>query len=118
MRGAPRMCGRYQLVHPSRMAQRFGIDQQTLDMFGIEPNVNVSPTQRVPAMLANHTLEVLRWGIIQPRAKDMYSAVINARAESIAEKPTFRRAFRGQRCLLPATGFYEWQTTTYSKTKT
>jgi putative SOS response-associated peptidase YedK len=112
------MCGRYQLVHPSLMAQRFGVEQQALDVFALAPNVNVSPTQRVPAVLAYHTLEVLRWGIIQPWAKDMHSAAINARAESIAEKATFRRAFRGQRCLIPASGFYEWQTTAHLRTKT
>lgn len=112
------MCGRYQLVHPGQLARRFGLDRQTLGAFVFTSRVNVSPTQRVPAVLADHLLEVLRWGLIQPWAKDACSAVISARAESIAEKPTFRRAFRTQRCLIPASGFYEWHTSAHIRTKT
>ena len=106
------MCGRYQLVKPELLAQVYGLEQRTLDALGLVPNVNVRPTQQVPVLLGEHEaheLAVMRWGLVPPWAKDTHGALINARAEGIADKPSFRRAFRAQRCLIPASGFYEWQ---------
>src|SRR5260370_5895759 len=103
------MCGRYQLVRPQLLARVYGLEQTTLDTLSLTPNTNVRPTQRVPVLLGEHELAILHWGLVAPWAKDARGALINARAEGLAEKPSFRRAFRSQRCLIPASGFYEWQ---------
>jgi putative SOS response-associated peptidase YedK len=103
------MCGRYQLVRPELLARVYGVEQGQLDALGFVPNANVRPTQRVPVLLGEHDLALVKWGFVAPWAKDAKSALINARAEGLADKPTFRRAFRSQRCLIPASGFYEWQ---------
>ena len=112
------MCGRYTLATPvERLAEEFGFDGSSVDL---PPNYNVAPTQEVAAVLAEgaqRRLEVLRWGLIPPWADDpqIGSRMINARAETASEKPSFRRAFRERRCLIPADGFYEWKRTNGSK---
>jgi putative SOS response-associated peptidase YedK len=81
------------------------------------PRYNIAPTQDAPVLRqrrepkGERTLQMLRWGLIPSWAKDTKIAakLINARAESIAEKPSFRSAFRRRRCLVPADGFYEWR---------
>lgn len=75
---------------------------------------NVAPTQEVGVVRAaegGRRLSMLRWGLLPPWAKDAAIAarLINARAETVAEKPSFRSAFRSRRCLVPADGFYEWR---------
>ena len=83
------------------------------------PDYNVAPTKRVFAVLERRAkdeepqareLRVLRWGLIPSWAKDasIGSKLINARAETVAVKPSFRRAFAKRRCILPADGYYEW----------
>ncbi|HKB49172.1 MAG TPA: SOS response-associated peptidase, partial [Ktedonobacterales bacterium] len=104
------MCGRYQLVRPALLARVYGLEQSQLDGLHLAANANVRPTQPVPVLLGEHELAILRWGLVAPWAKDARGALINARAEGLAEKPSFRHAFRSQRCLIPASGFYEWQT--------
>ena len=107
------MCGRYTLSQlPEAIAQTFGI-QQVLDL---QPQYNIAPTQIVAAILHNpesnrRELQQLRWGLIPSWAKDPGISVkmINARAETVAEKPSFRAAFKRRRCLVVADGFYEWQ---------
>ncbi len=80
-----------------------------------EPRYNIAPTQDVVIVRAGgegeRELAVVRWGLVPPWAKSPGSGppLVNARAESIAEKPTFRTAVRRRRCLVPADGFYEWQ---------
>ena len=112
------MCGRYTLATPvERLAEEFGFDASSVDL---PPNYNVAPTQGVAAVLAEggeRRLEVLRWGLIPSWADDpqIGSRMINARAETAPEKPSFRRAFRERRCLIPADGFYEWKRTDGSK---
>ncbi len=112
------MCGRYTLAAPvGRLAEEFGFDASSVDL---PPNYNVAPTQEVAAVLAEggeRRLEVLRWGLIPPWADDpgIGSRMINARSETAPEKPSFRRAFRERRCLIPADGFYEWKRTNGSK---
>lgn len=106
------MCGRYTLTTPT------GVLAEEFDLTGplpeVPPRYNVAPAQEVAAVLTNgggRHLEMLRWGLIPPWADDpqIGSRMINARSETVAEKPSFRRAFKERRCLIPADGFYEWQ---------
>jgi putative SOS response-associated peptidase YedK len=112
------MCGRYTLKTPvEKLAEEFGFEATSVEL---PPNYNVAPTQQVAAVLeegGERRLEMLRWGLIPSWADDpgIGSRMINARAETAPEKPSFRRAFRGQRCLIPADGFYEWKRTNGSK---
>ena len=112
------MCGRYTLASPTeRLAEEFGVDASSIEL---SPNYNVAPTQGVAAVLeegGQRRLEVLRWGLIPPWADDpgIGSRMINARSETAPGKPSFRRAFRERRCLIPADGFYEWQRTNGAK---
>lgn len=79
----------------------------------LEPRYNIAPTQLVPTVLRTpkRQFQLLRWGLIPSWAKDpaMGARLINARAETAGEKPSFRSAFRHRRCLVIADGFYEWQ---------
>lgn len=112
------MCGRYSLTRPDQVIEFLG---PVLDERGVPPSIelspryNIAPTQELP-ILANRSrraIEPARWGLI-PRWADSPSLgarLINARAESLAEKPAFRDAFARRRCLVPADGFYEWRKT-------
>ncbi len=73
------------------------------------PRFNIAPTQRVPVVTGAGRLEPMTWGIVPAWAKEQSKALINARAETIREKRTFKAAFSLRRCLLPADGFYEWR---------
>jgi putative SOS response-associated peptidase YedK len=79
----------------------------------VTPRYNIAPTQEVPAVVNNGlaTLSFLRWGLIPSWAKDMQigDRMINARAETLAGKSSFRSAYRQRRCLILASGFYEWR---------
>jgi putative SOS response-associated peptidase YedK len=105
------MCGRYTLSTPAgRLAEEFQLD----DAVEIPPSYNVAPTQQVAAVLEDEggrRLEMLRWGLVPSWADDpeIGARMINARSETAPEKPSFRRAFRGRRCLIAADGFYEWK---------
>lgn len=105
------MCGRYTLtVDASVLAQLFELEPLT----DLRPRFNIAPTQPVPIVRSgdggNREWSRARWGLIPSWAKDakIGSRMINARAETVAEKPSFRSAYRHRRCLLPADGFYEW----------
>lgn len=105
------MCGRFTLAVPAEdLALRFNLDEVPV----LEARYNIAPTQPV-LMLRQHegrrVAELARWGLIPSWSKDGSGAarMINARAETVAEKPAFRAAFRQRRCLIPADGFYEWQ---------
>jgi len=106
------MCGRYTLATPvGRLAEEFGFDSSSEEF---RTSYNVAPTQQVPAVLAEggkRRLEMLRWGLVPSWADDpgIGARMINARSETAPEKPSFRRAFRERRCLIPADGFYEWR---------
>jgi putative SOS response-associated peptidase YedK len=112
------MCGRYTLRTPvEKLAEEFGFDASAVE---VPPNYNVAPTQEVAAVLSEggeRRLELLRWGLIPSWADDpgIGSRMINARAETAPDKPSFRRAFRERRCLIPADGFYEWKRTNGAK---
>jgi putative SOS response-associated peptidase YedK len=114
------MCGRFTLtVDPAQLQEAFpGVDVDP----GIVPRYNIAPTQPV-AVIANNArdkLDFFVWGLIPSWAKDpaIGNRMINARADSLAEKPSFRNAYRRRRCLIPATGFYEWKADPGSKSKT
>ena len=106
------MCGRFSLTADlGELARRFEFDGDRLEL---EPNYNVAPTQNVLTVLGddeNRRGGFMRWGLIPHWAKDasIGARMINARAETLAQKPAFRDAFRRRRCLIPADGFYEWQ---------
>lgn len=83
-------------------------------------NFNVAPSQEAPVITLNdeeRSLSMMRWGLIPSWAKDVKigNKMINARAETVAEKPSFRAAFKQRRCLVPAIGYYEWQATKSGK---
>ena len=107
------MCGRFAFYSPSEAtAALFGVDSAT----AVEPRHNIAPTQFIAAIRRdeeNHNeLSMLRWGLVPSWAKDpsIGNRMINARAETVAEKPSFRTAYRKRRCLILADGFYEWHT--------
>ncbi len=104
------MCGRFVLNSPvPDIINEFHIDQTS---FEYDPSYNVAPTQNI-VIIKKNGLKVLtncKWGFVPSWAKDVAIGhkMINARSETVAEKPTFRKAFKNQRCLIVADGFYEW----------
>ncbi|MBP2299906.1 SOS response-associated peptidase [Azospirillum picis] len=108
------MCGRFAIHSPTdQIAARFGTVGQ-LPEFG--PRYNAAPLQMLPVVRAHpetkeRRLGLLRWGLLPVWSKDAAGAarMINARAESVPEKPAFRSAFRKRRCLIPFDNFYEWK---------
>lgn len=107
------MCGRFTLnASPEQLAALFALPEAPV----LAPRYNIAPTQPVGIVRLNsqtHQREwaLTVWGLIPSWAKDpsMGARMINARAETVAEKPAFRAAFKRRRCLVPASGFYEWQ---------
>ncbi len=124
------MCGRYASSRkPEDLVEEFEVDRVDVSA-PLEPDYNVAPTKDVYAVFdrvpkqpddrakdeardKQRRLAVLRWGLVPSWAKDpaIGSRLINARVETLAEKPAFRRAFAKRRCLLPADGYYEWYPT-------
>jgi putative SOS response-associated peptidase YedK len=105
------MCGRYALEAPrSQLSQRFGLDE----CVAVTARYNIAPGTDIPVVRQSpngqRVLHLLHWGLLPHWAKDpaIATQLINARGESVAEKPSFRDAFRQRRCLIPASGFYEW----------
>jgi len=113
------MCGRKIIKAKVReYASMFDV----LNVPEIVPNYNVAPTQQVPVVRLKteekkREMVMFKWGLIPAWAKDpaIGSRMINARADTVAEKPAFREAFRRRRCLMVADGFYEWQKTNGKK---
>ena len=109
------MCGRFTLTQPASIAARFDLDNfAPTECEFYEPRFNVAPTQRIvviPTLDGQRVARRMRWGLVPSWARDIKigASLINARAESVASKPAFRAAFNGRRCLIPADGFYEWQ---------
>ena len=107
------MCGRFTLATaPEIVAEFFDLTAVP----DLSPRYNIAPTQPAPAILvtpeqATRIFRPLRWGLIPGWAKDpaIGNRLINARAETVAEKPAFRSAFRRRRCLVVSDGFYEWK---------
>lgn len=101
------MCGRFTLHHPNdEVHERFAVLRPT---FLTEPRYNIAPTQIVSVITPDRERVAMRWGLVPRWSKDG-KPFINARAETIAEKPSFRGALAARRVLVPASGFYEWRT--------
>lgn len=114
------MCGRYASARRKReLLEEFQVELDGDPEAELAPDYNVAPTKPVYAVLSRarrpgaravRQLRVVRWGLVPPWAKEpsIGSRMINARLETVAEKPAFRQAFARRRCLLPADGYFEW----------
>lgn len=106
------MCGRYVFNpgKPNEFYDRFSVNNRDIEL---HKNYNVSPGEVMPTITRNspNKIVLMKWGLIPFWAKDPQIGykMINARAETVAEKPSFRKAFKTQRCLIPSSGFYEWK---------
>lgn len=104
------MCGRYSLICTDDLGNRFRIYLSTL---GCRSRFNVAPSQTMPVVVQHEHTEMvmMEWGLVPHWAKDPKRShrPINARAETLAEKPMFRGLLKHNRCLIPASGFYEWR---------
>jgi putative SOS response-associated peptidase YedK len=107
------MCGRFVLKAPfSELVRLYNVTNN----LNLEPRYNIPPTENIAAVRPDpvgtgRRLDMLRWGLVPWWAKDLKVSFsnINAKAETVAEKPAFRDAFRERRCIIPADGFYEWK---------
>lgn len=104
------MCGRYSLICIDDLGNRFRVFDP---MIGARSRFNIAPGNEMPVIVRaerNHAT-IMRWGLIPSWTKDIRAArpLINARAETLAEKPAFRGLLASCRCLVPASGFYEWK---------
>lgn len=105
------MCGRYTLTSPDELVEEFGLGELPFDLV---PRYNIAPTQEAPIVVSasnRRELRLFRWGLVPPFATDTRGAarLINARAETVDQKRSFREAFAKRRCLVCADGFYEWK---------
>ena len=105
------MCGRFILHHATEeVAERFAVEQTLLEL---QPRYNIAPSQPVAAVIQRESrvLAELQWGLVPSWARDpaVGHRMINARAESAATRPAFRNAFARGRCLIPASGWFEWK---------
>jgi len=113
------MCGRFTLTtSPDQLQITFELSERPPAELG--PRYNIAPTQPI-AVITNHEprkLELFKWGLIPSWAKDpkIGHSLINARGETVAEKPAFRAALKRRRCLILADGFYEWKKEGRAKT--
>ncbi|QSR87659.1 SOS response-associated peptidase [Candidatus Methylacidiphilum infernorum] len=114
----PRMCGRFSLHTSPRVIQQvFKLDS----LPDITPRYNIAPSTPILAIRkkeGKNDAALLRWGLVPHWAKEQKSgySLINARAETLCSKPAFRESFKKRRCLIPADGFYEWQSVDGKKT--
>jgi putative SOS response-associated peptidase YedK len=105
------MCGRFVITSPpAALRQIFGY----LDQPNFPPRHNIAPTQPVPVVIVENGIRhfrLMRWGLLPAWVKDprKFTLLINARAETLLEKPAFKNAIKRRRCLIPADGYYEWQ---------
>lgn len=108
------MCGRFNLVGPGNLHYRFATQNE---LPGLPPRYNIAPSQQIVIVTNQREMQLVRWGLLPHWAKEAKfgGKTINARAESVATKPSYRGPFRYRRCLVPATGFYEWLTTPEGK---
>ncbi|KOY14156.1 SOS response-associated peptidase [Paenibacillus xylanivorans] len=107
------MCGRFTIINPLESIKERYLASDAKG-FDYRPNYNVAPMQFIPSIIATsngNRLGSLRWGLVPSWAKDdkIGSKMINARAETLTEKPAFRRLVSSKRCIIPCSGFYEWK---------
>lgn len=112
------MCGRYTITKDLSELERLVKFISRIAFFA--PRYNIAPRQQAPVLVWENgaaVLKPIRWGLIPSWSKDesIGDRLINARAETLTEKTSFRKPFEKQRCLIPADGFYEWQTTPTGK---
>ena len=107
------MCGRFIFTDPAKIKRL--LPDADIDQIRIEfaPSYNIAPSQNIPAILndGSNKVRLIRWGLVPSWAKDLSIGykMINARAETINEKPAFKRLIKGRRCLIFTEGFYEWK---------
>jgi putative SOS response-associated peptidase YedK len=107
------MCGRFSLqTSESKIRKTFNL--QVGEQLALSPRYNIAPSQDIPIIrntTDGHELTLAQWGLIPHWSKEPKTkySTINARVETVAEKPTYRTPFKNQRCLIPADGFYEWK---------
>jgi putative SOS response-associated peptidase YedK len=105
------MCGRFVITSPPEaLRQIFGYIEQP----NFPPRHNIAPTQPIPVVIIENGIRhfrLMRWGLLPAWVKDprKFTLLINARAETVLEKPAFKNAMKRRRCLIPADGYYEWQ---------
>lgn len=104
------MCGRYAVPDPGAIPIRF---QGTRVGYDLMSRYNAAPSENLPVIVndSEKHVELMRWGLVPSWAKDMRIGykMINARAETLQEKPTFRKSLSFKRCIIPAGGFFEWK---------
>jgi putative SOS response-associated peptidase YedK len=104
------MCGRFVITSPpAALRQMFGYAEQP----NFPPRHNIAPTQPIPVVILENGgrhFRLMRWGLLPAWVKDTreFALLINARAETVCEKPAFKNAMKRRRCLIPADGYYEW----------
>lgn len=109
------MCGRFTNKAKSEQIEKeFKVGKLNPSLF--QPRYNIAPSQMINVVLesdGNRIVEQLKWGLVPlwTKESDIGNRMINARAETLVEKPSFREAFKSRRCIIPASGFYEWQKT-------
>jgi putative SOS response-associated peptidase YedK len=107
------MCGRFtNNAKPEKIKTEFKIADKNPNLF--QPRYNIAPAQMIDVVFAPESeriLSQLKWGLVPSWSKDAPTSkgLINARAETLIDKPSFREAFKSRRCIIPASGFYEWQ---------
>ncbi len=105
------MCGRFVITSaPEALRRLFGYAEQP----NFPPRFNIAPTQPIPVVIienGNRHFRLMRWGFLPSWVKDprTFTLLINARSETVREKPAFKNAIKRRRCLIPADGYYEWQ---------
>src|SRR5882757_577260 len=105
------MCGRFVITSPpAALRQIFGYIEQP----NFPPRHNIAPTQPIPVVIVENGVRhfrLMRWGLLPAWVKDprKFTLLINARSETVLEKPAFKNAMKRRRCLIPADGYYEWQ---------
>jgi putative SOS response-associated peptidase YedK len=107
------MCGRFVFTDPSKIKRLLPEADIEQIRIGFAPSYNITPSQNIPAILndGSNKVRLIRWGLVPSWAKDLSIGykMINARAESLTEKPAFKRLIKTRRCLILAEGFYEWE---------
>ena len=109
------MCGRFSLTDIDSIFSRFGVIISKDINKKITPHYNIAPTQKIPVIYKDknqeNKIEFMKWGLVPFWAKDpkIGYKMINARAETLTQKPSFKHLIKSKRCLVPSSGFYEWE---------